>query len=358
MSFIQKILREKICAENLPGEKIRSEQEFAGELHCSKSTIHRALNELVENGLLISKPGIGYFLPVRHLSRQDTLHCLLIRNSSKPVLQETGSNSLARRLFLLAPDYGITLENRNACGVQLEQLLETLLDQRKVDGIFLQPDLSLEWNRAFSRILREQYPLLLLDYSQLSEQFHNISTNTFDLGFRAAEYLAKQQGNRPLYLGYPRDYILSQRFQGFRAGCDCFGLNSPLCFETLNRDDEAVERELAEFFSAGRQTFDCIFASTPYFTRIAIRQFLRNRWIPGRDFAFVGEGMPPALPGQKFRPSVFLKPTDSIAALALKSMRELVQQPGRKTIYSIRLQADFMEGHSCSKNSNEKKGLV
>ena len=86
MSFIQKILREKICAENLPGEKIRSEQEFAGELHCSKSTIHRALNELVENGLLISKPGIGYFLPVRHLSRQDTLHCLLIRNSSKPVL--------------------------------------------------------------------------------------------------------------------------------------------------------------------------------------------------------------------------------------------------------------------------------
>jgi DNA-binding GntR family transcriptional regulator len=60
-------LREKIAdGELLPGEQVPSLDALAEAYHVSRTTAHRAVQVLVDEGLLESRPRWGMFVAQRH----------------------------------------------------------------------------------------------------------------------------------------------------------------------------------------------------------------------------------------------------------------------------------------------------
>lgn len=60
---VKRMIRQRILSGNLPRDgRIASEMELVRELGVSRMTVHRALRELTEEGLLVRVPGVGTFV--------------------------------------------------------------------------------------------------------------------------------------------------------------------------------------------------------------------------------------------------------------------------------------------------------
>ena len=120
---IEHLLYEKIrTQEYLPGQKIPSERELAEHYKISRTTTKRAINSLVEHGLLVRKLGKGTFVvsgidqrfnisfdSSRSLTNSMSLKGIIITNKQIKFFTDIDSKFLRQKLALkeTEPVYGI-----------------------------------------------------------------------------------------------------------------------------------------------------------------------------------------------------------------------------------------------------------
>lgn len=146
---------EKRFGELKPGEQLPAEQSLADELQVSKSTLRRALDVFVEQGILAKQPGKGNVLlrPPRRISRE------LVFLTSDPIFFAPALKSFCLRA--VERNYYGTVVVLDGTAEMQHRLVHTVAD-RVPAGILINHTPALEEPEFFHRLERGKSTLLYM----------------------------------------------------------------------------------------------------------------------------------------------------------------------------------------------------
>lgn len=146
---------EKRFGELKPGEQLPAEQSLADELQVSKSTLRRALDVFVEQGILAKQPGKGNVLlrPPRRISRE------LVFLTSDPIFFAPALKSFCLRA--VERNYYGTVVVLDGTAEMQRRLVMTVAD-RVPAGILINHTPALEEPEFFHRLERGKSTLLYM----------------------------------------------------------------------------------------------------------------------------------------------------------------------------------------------------
>ncbi len=111
---VRETIRERIATGELkPGERLLPEEELATLMGMSRMTIRRGILDLIDEGLLYRRRGVGTFVAQRHIDRHHNRLCSYLESAAKEgfaprieVLQReiSGANHLVARALNLRDD--------------------------------------------------------------------------------------------------------------------------------------------------------------------------------------------------------------------------------------------------------------
>lgn len=111
---VRETIRERIATGELkPGERLLPEEELATLMGMSRMTIRRGILDLIDEGLLYRRRGVGTFVAHRHIDRHHNRLCSYLESAAKEgftprieVLQReiSGANHLVARALNLRDD--------------------------------------------------------------------------------------------------------------------------------------------------------------------------------------------------------------------------------------------------------------
>lgn len=198
-----------------PEEKIPSENELSKQFNVSRITIKKALDELVESGLVYRIQGKGTFLASDY--------------GSEPVIYEHKSVSAEQKNKLIAVMMPRVNTLFNAAILnQIEQTLASdgyrmIVCQTKdsqhveeqsikavleigVQGIIIYPAEGETYNEEVLRLTLEGFPIVLIDRYFRGIDANSVCSDNIDGAYQATKYL--------LGLGHSRIGIISSKHQG------------------------------------------------------------------------------------------------------------------------------------------------
>ncbi len=224
--------------EQMPSTKLLSER-----LEVSLVTAHRALQELVDSGVLHRAQGKGTFIQDRYLDR-------------------TRRQTTYRIGILL--DHGLSLENdyyatildgirhaSHSMGVEL-LLMREADDTRRECAAFIALDALGETATQFASRLTRRQPLLTVGAPAAVHGGASVRVDTRDLAWRALDHLRGLGHERIAYLG-GSDKIASEadRWAGYQEACAEFGMaiDPAICVHAVSggsaeKDTAAIARVL------------------------------------------------------------------------------------------------------------------
>ncbi|MCI5779489.1 MAG: GntR family transcriptional regulator [Lentisphaeria bacterium] len=348
MEFVKQIIFERVLRGDFPlRERMPSERKFALEFGCSQNMIHRALQALVAEGVLVCRPSNGYFVAPANLKGASGGKKFIFLSPAKD-----GCSGFALALHREAKLRHSECVFRHLDRDDWMQINE-IMDDRSISGMFFNCDVSYSnsWNKIFDRAYREHYPLVVLDAPMKTGALPMVGSNLFRIGFRAAELLYRY-GRRALVCGY-RKFEPSLRCSGFVAGCEAFNWAPPL--EVYpgqeSSDFSPTRRTFEEIFDRYWGEFDSIFTSTLGYTR-ELAEFLAGHpeIVPGRDFNWLGAENQTPVPGQKYVIDVLAQQFDLLAVSAMDMMERAMAQRGSGIITSQNVDAVYRAGNTINRN--------
>lgn len=225
-------------------DKLPTEFELCKMFEVGRSTIRRALKLLTDEGLLIARPGMGTFVaPDRFVPRpdlyteKDCIHIgythesgrLMAFDHAKSIKFTSILNHLTKSHYLI--DF-ITFSGTG----------EDAAKELKQRGIkyFI-------WAGPFSaqletlKIIRDAGIQLIVLECYPWKGFNTVSTNGFQQGYKAAQYLLRRGRRNLLHITYNTDEaVYKWKSEGFCKALDEYGLDHPAGRTIASEDLEKV----------------------------------------------------------------------------------------------------------------------
>jgi GntR family transcriptional regulator of arabinose operon len=210
--------------EYKPDQKIPSEHEFAAQFHISRNTVRQALQELVSEGFIYKKQGMGSFFSGKTQNDQpDRSHLIgvitpLIASYIYPqIIQGVDDIARQKRYNMVLGSSNASPEKELAC---LQQMLE-----KHIDGLLFESTGGFDNFRDSSifRILQQlTIPVVFMDWAPDDLDISYVSLDDVEGGFKATSFLA-QAGHTRIACVYPRDHLAGrQRYEGYRKALDAY----------------------------------------------------------------------------------------------------------------------------------------
>jgi len=266
-STISLELRAQIVNGNLsPGTKIPTERNLAERYGVSRPTVIRALNDLVNEGLIERRVGAGSFVTKIDPPKEALNFGLLVPGLGRGEIFEPICARIAER----APTDGFTLSWGGTTrgtdgGSTILHAVESYVKQR-VDGIFFQP---VEFDPELERINHDvidllqasQIPVVLLDadYKAFPERgdFDIVGINNVRAAWVATEHLIKQGAQRVDFVSTPLIATTAvSRLGGYRLALtsNCIVLDAEW-EHSINPEDIA---QVQQMIASGARDIMCV----------------------------------------------------------------------------------------------------
>jgi GntR family transcriptional regulator of arabinose operon len=199
------------------GQKILSENELMTQFNVSRSTVRQTLAELVNEGVIYKKQGLGSFFSGKTQGTQNRSHLIgvIVPRLSfyiyPQIIQGIDDVAHKRRYNIVLGSSDVNPEKELVC---LKQLLE-----KEIDGLLIEPSGGFQQFQDSQnfRVLKElKIPVVFMDWAFDDPEVSYVSPNDFEGGFRATNYLIKA-GHKRIACVYPNDTLPGiQRYQGYR----------------------------------------------------------------------------------------------------------------------------------------------
>ena len=216
-----------MAKEYLEKKQIPSERELCEIYNVSRTTIRKAIDELVKEGLLIKRPGKGNF--VKEISsftqkkglkkgpEKDTGNILFIRctHHSPAEIVSSIRDDIFYPKIMAGIDLGVTKRKyhclvRNIYEYDDPQRIEDELGElvQKVDGIICG---ELHSQEFLQKLLAIQIPLVLVSPSVITNETDIVDIDNFTGGYRATDYLVNLGHREIAFIGGPSSSLPAQK---------------------------------------------------------------------------------------------------------------------------------------------------
>ena len=146
---IRKSLQDDIANNNLiPGQKIPSEDELAIRFGVSRMTVRQGISDLIDEGVLYRRHGIGTFVARRHIERDHTRLESLVENAEREGLEISVQ-------ILIAAVLPAKLKVAHSLAISEGDLVARVKSLRKVENLPITVHDAYVPHRLFPRLLSE-----------------------------------------------------------------------------------------------------------------------------------------------------------------------------------------------------------
>lgn len=254
----EQILQQLLEQDLRIGDKLPTEAMLAAAFDTSRTTVKRALDELVESGLIEKRAGSGSYVLPRLLQLK----------------QEIAANKMSKRVAFIAPNisdlysYGLLQGIYSQIEVfKYDLVLYTTFNRLekeqdaieralagKADGIILWPTARYGSSELLRKIVHQNYPIVLVDHELKDLDCHCIMSDHMASGYIATRYLL-QHGHR--HIGFIATSITlapSQlnRLRGYWTALEEQGVTVPVSMQQTNLPPSETDH----FDMALRQYFE------------------------------------------------------------------------------------------------------
>lgn len=239
---ITDILKQRILKGKYPSDgKLPSENELVKEFKVSKHTLLKALNALINQGLIIRKQGCGTFVAPAVNERQNRRIGVIVYHSDSPYYSKIirGIEDYASQ-----KGFGVILCNSTGDMGKESRYIERFMDE--VDGFIVCPvEEKSEYSDGIKIIIESEVPLTLVSHiavNQLTASTNYVIPDNCTGGFLAGKHLAE--------CGYKKLAILvceaieresmRERLKGFKLALLQYGIpfEASMIIEASNNDAE------------------------------------------------------------------------------------------------------------------------
>ncbi|MFI5379260.1 MAG: substrate-binding domain-containing protein [Tepidisphaerales bacterium] len=301
-----------------PGEQMPSTKLLSERMEVSLVTAHRALQELVNSGVLYRAQGKGTFIHDRYLdhNRRPTTHRIGILLDHELSLENECHASLLEGIRRASHGMGVEL-----------LLMREADDIRRECAAFITLDAVGEAAAQFASKLTRRQPLLTVGAPAVIRGGACLRVDTQDLAWRALEHLRGLGHERIAYLG-GSNTIASEadRWTGFQESCEesAVPIDPAMCLHVAGeKDGAAIARMLG-----GPRRPTAVFA-TGY--RLALGAYAAasaaGLRIP-EDLSVVGVGDPLGAASLAPALTVLREPLAALGQAAVTMLCEHLQHPG------------------------------
>lgn len=215
---IKRHLRETIIAKAEDGQEVRlkSERDMAADMNVSRFSVNKAISELVAEGYLLKRRGVGVYIPPREqltaLMQHGNTVAIIVPDSSVyyygDIYKEFETIAFERNykimLSLIGDDPG------------KEQNILSGLQGQAVKGVIAAPHLSGRNGALYKQLYMAGIPVVLI--ARIHESLASLPHVIYDQGegsFQAGRLLLGQGRSRLLYIGdFPDSYLSHLRRNG------------------------------------------------------------------------------------------------------------------------------------------------
>lgn len=288
---------QKEIAEALPHAKIRSRRDLMQAYGVSRTTIDRAISELIGQGYLYARNGSGTYVagknhPSPAVRQMRSWGVLLpdIRHYTYPgILRGIEQVSFKHDVNLIVGN----IENQAA---RQTSYLRNFIDS-KVSGVIIVParpnpseDLEGQLFTMLQELKDQDIPFVFCNRNALGIEAPQVVSNDFQGGLLATRHLLAQGYRRIAYISHPRYTISLNRYMGYLSALSLAGRQPD---ENLTAFSSSWDFEAPGYQELGRmldgpEPPDAVFCFTDLIARGAYRAICERDLAPGRDVGLVG----------------------------------------------------------------------
>ena len=205
-------------------QRIPSEGELMTRFEVSRNTVRRALEELVQEGMIYKKKGSGSFFaeaPVHSQPASNLIGVIMpVTSYIYPQIIQTITTIAHQK------DYNVILGNSHTDPEQERMWVEQLL-KRHIDGLLFEPAggvQNFQQTKTYALLKAIAIPVVFMSWVFEEPEISYVSLDDIEGGFRATNYLINAGHTRIAYV-YPRDHTpAQQRCQGYKQALAAHGI--------------------------------------------------------------------------------------------------------------------------------------
>lgn len=221
---IKKTLLEMIKAEEYRmGQKLPEVQELVNQTGFSVDAVRRAINELINEGVLVKRPGSGTYY--QGLGKGTYIDTRIIGVISHHVLDSIYPDIIhGMEDVIHGNEYSLMLAN---CGRDPEKELNSVKRMRdqKLTGLIIEPTASTRGNIAEQRVLMQEVekmniPVVILNCHLPDFNVSSVAIDDIRAGYLAANYFLNRKHKR-IAIIYRNDFAAGElRYEGFKKAVE------------------------------------------------------------------------------------------------------------------------------------------
>ncbi len=197
-----------------PGDKLPTENELAAEFDISRHTVRKAMNILLNQGLVSRKAGVGTFLN-KSSKKQTGLIGFISLNVHDYIFSDI-FNGIEEVLH--NKGYQILLASSQSDQDREKKILEELL-KKNVDGLIIEPAhsaINYPNISLLERFVNSDIPVVILDSKFDNNNFHYVRLDDIKGGYLATRALI-DLGHENIAMIYSKVHLpLIDRFKGYK----------------------------------------------------------------------------------------------------------------------------------------------
>ncbi len=207
-----------------PLELIPSERNLVGKYDISRSTVRRAISQLISEGWLYSVPGTGTFvskdLPMEKRQRSKSVACIL--KVAQSPLDSPYYSKIFKSMQEEAARIGYHLSFYSFVHDSEADILKEIR-KRNLDGVVI---IGFMGRKVISDVYNSKIPFILIDNRLNKEGVTSIVPGNRNGAFEATRYLVGL-GHKTIFFmgGTKKDHAVMERFSGYLAALKEAGLD-------------------------------------------------------------------------------------------------------------------------------------
>ena len=251
-----------IVSEMADGAPLPNRNLLAQQCGVARITVERAISELVGEGVLVSRDGLGTFrAPVKTDAENDSsgkankIWALLGYSVTVGIMP-----FILRGIEDYANDHNISLIVCNTDNdVQKESTYLKRLVEQNISGIILIPNVnSMPDQEAFQAIRKKNIPMVACSRQVIGEDLPGAFQNFFYAAFMATQHLLSVSCRNIAYFASGNYYSVEDRMQGFLAALSQHNSVNPsdtVSYHVLHeKNEEGFEEKIAELLTEHPET--------------------------------------------------------------------------------------------------------